>query len=148
MEHLSDDQNGQLPPIDAELKELPETKGEKSSKMGRPPVNFDYGYLERILSKFPITREECAELMGVAASTLDTKIKDHYGMTFRELRDRKLVNIKTRLINKALDMSLNQSNTPMTIFCLKNIAGWTDKVENKITESEIKVIIDSDDANL
>lgn len=146
MENLKED--SPLPPLDTELKELPETKEEKKSNMGRPPKAFDYGYFERIISKFPLSREECAELMGVSNTTFDAKIKDHYGMTFREVRDRKLVNIKTRLINKALDMSLNQNNTTMTVFCLKNLAGWTDKVENKITESEIKVIIDSDDASL
>lgn len=119
-----------------------------TSNMGRPKVAFDYNHLERIISKFPLTLEETAELMGVSDNTLNQRIKDKYGMTFRELRDRKLVNIRTRLINKALDMSLNQNNTSMTQFCLKNIAGWTDKVENKIVDSEIKITIDSDDADL
>jgi len=118
------------------------------TNMGRPRKKFDYEHLERILSKYPLVEIEVAELMGVSTWTLEQRIKEKYNMTFLDLKKRKATNIKTRLINKAYDLALNQNNGQMLKFCLTNLAGWSERVENKITESEIKIVIDSEDADL
>jgi len=55
---------------------------------------------------------------------------------------RTAVNLQQKAIEQAL-----KGNTTLMIFCLKNLAGWADKVEEKVI-SEISINIDSDDEKL
>jgi hypothetical protein len=76
----------------------------------------------------------------------------------RELKEKRIKSIKTRLQSKALTMALNGDRT-MLIFCLKNICGWSDTpdVKNEGGEDDktpeqrraeiknIKAILDDED---
>lgn len=51
-------------------------------------------------------------------------------MTFEEYHESRISRTATKLQQKALEMALNGDRT-MLIFCLKNLAGWSDKQEIK-----------------
>lgn len=56
-------------------------------------------------------------------------IKRETGMTITEFRDKNVVYSRHALIRNALKQSLKDNPNPaITIFTLKNMAGWTDKI--------------------
>lgn len=64
----------------------------------------------------------------ISTTTLETRIREKYGMTWGEYQNAKTTNIKAQLIKKAISMALSGDRT-MLIFTLKNMVGWSDKVE-------------------
>ena len=72
--------------------------------------------------------------MDVSEDTLERRIKEKHKCTFTEYADKMMAPIKLKLVQKALSKALDGDNT-LLIFCLKNLCGWADKVEQ---ETEVK----------
>jgi hypothetical protein len=64
----------------------------------------------------------------ICKRTLQKKIEEKYNMTFTEYREYQLSGTTIKLIQTALGMAFAKDRV-MLIFCLKNLAGWTDKQE-------------------
>jgi hypothetical protein len=64
----------------------------------------------------------------ISHSCLEQRIFQKYGQKFSEFQNARLVNIKAQLVKKAISMALSGDRT-LLIFCLKNIVGWQDKIE-------------------
>ena len=62
-------------------------------------------------------------------------------MNFSEYKELRSQGIALKLQQKAIKMALEGNNTTMLIFCLKNIANWSDKNEVIETDKEIKVVV-------
>jgi hypothetical protein len=91
---------------------------------------FDWHQFDTYCSvKF--TKRTCAELMGISEDTIEKRVRKEYDMTFTEYRETKLAPTKIKLVQKAIDMALG-GNVTMLIFTLKNLCGWTDKVEQTV----------------
>lgn len=85
--------------------------------------------------------------MGISEDIIERRIRDDHNLTFGQYREKVMGKIKVKLVQTAIDMALNNKNTVMMIFCLKNICGWADKiehVEDKKGEAR-KLIISFDD---
>lgn len=108
--------------------------------------DFDYNVFDALM-QFKVSKEFCADYMKVSKNTIDRKLKKDFNVTFSEYSVVKMARTGYKLQQKAIEMALS-GNTVMMIFALKNLAEWSDKVENKITASEIKIEISQDDANL
>lgn len=89
--------------------------------------------------QFKVTKDFVADYMGVSVSTVERKIKSQYKMSFTELNSLKISRTGYKLQQKAIEMALS-GNTTMMIFALKNLAKWTDKVEEDIT-GEVSVTV-------
>ena len=76
-------------------------------------------------------------LGDIAERTLDDRITQEYGCSFREFRDKYSANRKQMLVEKAIDMAM-KGNTAMMIFTLKNLLHWQDK---PITIEEAKEFV-------
>ena len=111
----------------------------KEKGTGTEELPFNWERLDAIL-QFNSSCRLCAELMGVSEDTIQRRIKDKTGQTFKEYKDEKMGAIKLQLQQKAFKMALD-GNVVMLIFTLKNACGWADKVENthKVDEDTKKV---------
>jgi hypothetical protein len=90
--------------------------------------------------------EDAAAFFGVSADTIERRVKEWGYATFAEFRKENLVHTRFSLIRKALQKAENGDNT-MLVFSLKNMCGWSEKVEEKQT-SEINITIDGEDSKL
>jgi len=115
-------------------------KPQKEYDTQRTPFSWDK--LDGILAR-PATLVICAEILGVHENTIKLHIKDRFGETFTEYSNRKMSITKFKLMDKALKMA-ESGNVPMLIFSLKNLCGWSDKIESKLdidtTKIEIKIL--------
>ena len=83
--------------------------------------------------QYKATWDQCDTILRknkikTSLSTISRAIKDKYNCTFEELRSNRMNDITLKLHQKAVQMALN-GNSAMMIFCLKNLAGWKDKID-------------------
>jgi hypothetical protein len=71
-------------------------------------------------------------------STLEKIVCEHFdAANLTELREKRKDALKIQLKRKAVTMALG-GNVSMLIFCLKNLAGWSDNVQPVPTTDEMK----------
>lgn len=95
--------------------------------MGRKKIDIDWKLLDGVLQYKP-SMADCEEHLGCSHDVIEKNIKEKFGLTFVEYRDRKMKNTRMKLVQRALKMAFNENPT-MLIFCLKNLCNWSDKVE-------------------
>jgi hypothetical protein len=104
------------------------------SKMGRPKI-FDtedkLGQLKKLMRMNP-TLEDTAAYFDCGTTTVEDTIKQTWGVTFREFRDKNMVHTRLGLQRKAIEKANSGDNT-MLIFALKNLCGWSDKNQVELT---------------
>jgi len=105
--------------------------------MGRKKIEIDWTKLTPML-QLGASLEMCAGVFECSEDTIENKIKEEFGVTFRELRNQKMATTKIKLLQKGLSKAFDGDNT-LLIFCLKNLCGWSDKVSN---ETELKGNLD------
>lgn len=71
-------------------------------------------------------------------TTLERRVQEKYGMTWGQFQQAKMAGIKAQLVNKALSMAMSGDRT-LLIFCLKNIVGWQDKIEETIKHEGFEI---------
>lgn len=90
--------------------------------------------------------EYIADQLGISEDTLSKRIKERYGCTFTEYRNKKKEAIRINLFKKQYDEAM-KGNTALLIWLGKNECGQSDKVESTTT-TDIKINIDNDDNDL
>jgi hypothetical protein len=113
--------------------------------MAQPKKNLDYSALDALL-QFKVSCNFCADYLGVSRDTIVRRIKEDHGLTFSEYHQLKKERTATKLQQKAIELAL-KGNSTMMIFCLKNLAGWSDKQEIEQT-SKVEITIDDDESKL
>jgi hypothetical protein len=103
--------------------------------MSRKKIIINWDKLDSYL-QLKASRKACACLIGVSEDSIDRYVKKKTGMTFGDYAKSKMEPVKLKLVQKALSMALS-GNVVMMIFCLKNIAGWTDSPDIEIEQQEI-----------
>jgi len=93
--------------------------------MSRPTKDLDKTKLEMLMRLKP-TLEDTAAFFEVSASHIEKYVKKHYGESFSEFRDKRMVHTRFNLIRKAIQKAEAGDNV-MLIFTLKNLCGWRDK---------------------
>jgi len=74
-------------------------------------------------------------------STLERILLEHFEcVNMTDYKEKRKDSLKIQLKRKAVTMGLG-GNVSMLIFCLKNIAGWSDNVKPVPTEDEAKNIV-------
>lgn len=109
---------------------IKEVKG-RSSK-----IELNYEVLDALL-QHKITKRFCADYFGVSEDTIERRLKEDFKMTFKEYHALKMENTSYKLQQQAIQMALD-GNAVMMIFCLKNLAGWSDKHEST-EQSTVKI---------
>ena len=106
---------------------------------------LDYSALDALL-QFKTTKKFCADYLKISEDTIERRLREDHDMTFKEYHELKMGRTAVKLQQEAINQAL-KGNTTLMIFCLKNLAKWADKVEEKVI-SEIKINIDEDDMEL
>ena len=88
---------------------------------------FDWNTFDAICQFHP-SLATASMVMGVSDDTIQRRIKEKTGQTFKEYRADKEGTVRLSLQQKALNMAL-AGNVPMLIFSLKNLCDWSDKNE-------------------
>lgn len=114
--------------------------------MGRPRKELNWEVLDSIL-KFGAKLMDCSDHLGISEDTIQDRIKEKYGITFTEYRERKLSYLRISLLKKQFDVAM-QGNTSMLIWLGKQYLCQTDKEESKIITDPINITIDTQDEKL
>lgn len=78
------------------------------------------------------TLEDTAAFFKCNPRSIERIIKNNTGLTFIEFRSQNMVHTRHGLIRKAIQKAMAGDNT-MLIWTMKNLCGWTDKVEQSTT---------------
>ena len=92
------------------------------------PTNIiDKEQLEAYMRMKP-SLSDTAAWFKCAERTIERYIREHYNLTFVEFREQNMVHSRHALVREAMKQALG-GNTAMLIFCLKNMCGWSDKLD-------------------
>ena len=114
---------------------------------GRPQKEINIENLKKLL-KFRPTLEDTAAWFEVSADTIERRIKEITGKTFREYRDVCLSDTKQLLVQKALSMAI-EGDRKMLVLALKNYCGWEENPTQSNSERQpVYLTINAADADL
>ena len=102
---------------------------------GRKKIELNEEQLKKFCAVMP-TKEEAATFFGCSPDTIERRCKEFEGLTWKEYREKYMVDCRYRLIRRALERS--KKSDVMLIFCLKNICKWSDKVQEKESSDDTK----------
>lgn len=119
---------------------------EEKNKGGRPRKEIPEDRLKALMRMNP-TIKDTAAFFECSVETIEDRIKEYTGLSFPEFREQNMVHSRLNLIRKAMDMA-DKGNVPMLIFCLKNLCGWTDKLEHKVDPKEVFQVVFNDKPKL
>lgn len=95
--------------------------------MGRPRKEIDENQL-RALCRLKPRIEDVAAFFQCSIDTVEKRIKELGYPSFTVFRQENMVHTRFGLVRKAIQMG-EAGNVPMLIFSLKNLCGWTDRME-------------------
>lgn len=95
-------------------------------------IELNYDKLDALL-QFKVSMRFCADYLEVSEDTVMRRIKEDHGMTFAEYHALKMERTAVKLQQKAIEQALAGNNT-MLIFALKNLAKWSDKIEETVKQ--------------
>lgn len=83
---------------------------------------IDVDLLKKLMRMKP-RLEDVAIILETSGRTIERFIREQFDQTFKEFRELHMVHTRNSLIQKAIDMALDD-NAVMLIFCLKNLCAW------------------------
>lgn len=107
---------------------MPRAKG-PPKKMGRPKIELDLHQLKSLMRLTP-SLKDTADFFDVSEDKIEDTIKENWGLTFPEFRDKNAVQSRLGIKRKMMEKALAGDNT-MLIWLSKNLLGMSDRVEQK-----------------
>jgi AraC-like DNA-binding protein len=101
------------------------------------PIDLDQ--LESLMRLKP-TLADTAAFFKCSERTIERYIKDNFNVTFVEFRNQNMVHTRLTLVREALKQAQN-GNTALLIFCLKNLCGWSDKIEHGFDKDKKTILL-------
>jgi hypothetical protein len=95
--------------------------------MARPRKEIDEAQLKGLCRLKPTLRD-CAAFFECSEDTIERRVKELGYESFEAFRDQNMVHTRFSLVRKAIQKAEGGDNT-MLIFSLKNLCGWSDKIE-------------------
>ena len=86
------------------------------------------------LMRFRPSLKDAAIFFSVSEDTVERRVKDWEGCTYKEFKERHSLGIKHRLMDRAFEIAMS-GNTAMMIFLLKNLCGFSDTPKNTFIDS-------------
>lgn len=73
--------------------------------LGRPEIDVDMDQLKALM-RFKPTRDEAAAIMKCSGDTIERRIKEDSGQTYREFQEQHMTSVKIKLRQMAIDKAL------------------------------------------
>lgn len=110
--------------------------------MGRPKKVIDWDHLDNLLT-LGAGLIDCSELLKMSDDTIQKNIKEKHNCTFTEYREKKLANMRVKLLKKQFDVAMN-GNVTMLIWLGKQRLGQSEKTEttNRNVEMSYEAYVD------
>lgn len=111
-------------------------KPKEKKPVGRPTIEFsETNWTDfRKLCKIFATKEEIADFFDVSEDTIDRRVKEKFGITFREIWDKYSQGGKLSLRRQQFINATVNNNTVMQIFLGKQYLGQSDRSEDTVKE--------------
>ena len=111
-------------------------RGANNGLMGRPKIELEEISVDgwQLLDSLIIWSahfEYIAEQLGISEDTLSKRVKERFGCTLTEYRDKKKELIRINIRKKQYDKAVKEGDTAMLIWLGKNECGQTDKKDIK-----------------
>lgn len=90
------------------------------------------------------SQEYCAEKLGISADSLARRLKEK-GFSFAEYKKQKQEPMRINLLKKQYDVAMS-GNVSMLIWLGKQHLGQSDKQDQNLSVSEIKITLPNEDA--
>lgn len=114
--------------------------------MGRPRKEIDWKEFDKLCA-LQCTEQEIADWFEMCTDTLETRIKETYGVTFSELFRQKRG--KGKIALRRMQMQTAESGNPtMQIWLGKQYLGQTDKQDLSLDAGKIEINISEDESKL
>jgi Zn-dependent peptidase ImmA (M78 family) len=110
------------------------------SKIGRPKIPIDWNQFDKLCAMH-CTLEEIASFFNVSEDTIERRCVTEKKKGFADLWRQKAAKGKISLRRKTWQ-KIDEGNTAVLIFALKNILGWSDKIttDTQSQDSTIPVV--------
>jgi hypothetical protein len=105
--------------------------------MARPRKEIDETQLRGICRLNPRI-EDVAAFFSCSHDTIERRVRELGYSGFASFRDENMVHTRFSIIRKAIQKAENGDNT-MLIFCLKNLCGWADKIDQQTNLNGIEI---------
>ena len=107
--------------------------------MSKPEKNIDFEDIQKILAFYP-TLDEVASWFHCSPDTIERRVKEAWGCTFKEMRE--LGAGKTRLLlkRKAVSKALEEDNEKMLVYCLRTMTDLDDRKDTTEGASLKKIL--------
>lgn len=102
-------------------------KKENPNPNGRPRAVIDEKQLKALMRLKP-SLQDAAAFFEVSDKTIETYVKERFGESFFDFREKNMVHTRLALVRNAIQQA-QSGNTAMLIFCLKNLCGWKDRFD-------------------
>lgn len=114
----------------------------RSTKLGVKTKEYTWEEVVLILDgalTYGASQTQCVSLLRDKGIELDKKELEYrlfrqFGLSFEDYRERKLDNMKLKLVETAIARALRGSDK-LLMFCLKNLAGWVDRLPPEVTNN-------------
>lgn len=105
---------------------------------GRPKIEIDINQYKALMRLNP-TLADTAAFFECSTDTIINWLEKNFGTRdFSAIRQQNMVHTRLTMIRTAVRLA-EAGNTAVLIFCLKNLCGWTDKVDEKQVQQVIKL---------
>lgn len=102
-------------------------------KSGAQKIEIDLEQLRTFCRLKPST-EDCAAFFKCSIDTIERRVFEGTGLTFKDFREQAMVHTKFDLIRRAIEKAKKGDNDMMK-FCLKNLSDWSDRPDNAVEVS-------------
>jgi hypothetical protein len=109
-------------------------------------TEIDFGALDALL-QFKVTKRFCADYLKVSEDTIDRRIKEDHGMTFSEYQALRMGRTAVKIQQKIVELAL-KGNPKLLEVAAKYLAGWTEKSDLVILNTDLKIIISKEESEL
>jgi AraC-like DNA-binding protein len=103
--------------------------------MSRPEKEISISELHSLMSFYP-TLEEVSAWFNCSPDTIERRIKDEWGMSFRELRNKRAGKTRLLLKRKAITKALEEDNEKMLLYCLRTMTDIDDRAKKSVDENQ------------
>lgn len=96
--------------------------------VGRPVTNIDLVVLNELMGFYP-TLQEVASWFNCSPDTIERRVKEEWGMTFKDFREKCAGKTRLLLKRKAITKALEEDNEKMLLYCLRTLTDLDDRAE-------------------